>query len=209
LRIGAQTCQHLLTITRYAFLDRSPAYQVARPESPLSFVRNLTAYKAFDLLANPMRRIGLVPGTAIRSSARPPSYVRSILHHLWHFFLNFFIFDAASYLVFRLAPMTFGHPTLAVGGDFRRWCRELASQSGLPIPAIWLFWEICQIIKIGNGTCLAFHLFAIPALITGLYRPEEWPRLMHQPVKSSSLNELWGTRYHQVRRSTSSQFCPG
>lgn len=49
------------------------------------------------------------------------------------------------------------------------------------------------------GMSLVWHPAAILAIVSGIWIPEEWPKVMNKPWMSTSLNELWGKRYHQVR----------
>lgn len=33
---------------------------------------------------------------------------------------------------------------------------------------------------------------------SGIWLEEEWPKLLNRPYLSTSINEMWGKRYHQV-----------
>lgn len=37
-------------------------------------------------------------------------------------------------------------------------------------------------------------------IASGIWLPEEWPEIMDRPYLASSLNELWGKRWHQALR---------
>lgn len=51
-----------------------------------------------------------------------------------------------------------------------------------------------------HGTSGIMELFALVGVGSGLYNGEEWPKSFNEPLKSTSLNEFWGKRYHQLMR---------
>lgn len=46
--------------------------------------------------------------------------------------------------------------------------------------------------------CLGYHVMAFIGVAVLGESSSEWPRLMNQPWRSTSLLEFWGKRWHQV-----------
>lgn len=165
----------------------------------LNSIRRTTAFKALNLVFDKMRRVGLIPGTPLKPS--PPNrrfaYLRSVLFYLCAFFFQLLIFDALTYILYRVAPTSFGD-VYGAGGDFSAWCREQSFKTGAPVWSIWVFWSIYLLLVTRWGVGAEYYGLAFLTTGIGLYRPEEWPFAMDHPELSSSLNEFWGVRYHQV-----------
>lgn len=144
---------------------------------------------------NEYRHINMAPNPRLRPSSR--SYLRSSAHHLGWMGFHLVMLDLNTYVAYRLAPETFGSPHM-VGGDFSAWCGDLARVTGIPKPLVRLFWTLNLAHTNCQGLCCSWHILAVVGVATGVYLDEEWPKIMRKPFLSTSLNELWGTRYHQI-----------
>jgi hypothetical protein len=189
--------QNLATSTRYAFAYSPPKYNPL-PRQPLwPRLRNLTAFKALDLQLNDYRHINMPPNPPLRASTR--GCFRSVLYHFSWMFFHLLCLDLSTYPAFRLAPNTFGS-AFHVGGDFSQWCTDLAASSGIPRPFVWDFWMLILAMNTYQGMACIWHVVALVGVGSGAYLDEEWPKMMDKPWLSTSLNELWGRRYHQTLR---------
>ncbi|ORY31802.1 hypothetical protein BCR39DRAFT_525445 [Naematelia encephala] len=188
---------HTGPVTRYILARDPPSYRPAPPPL-LVRLRDTRLFKPFNFLASQMRHLGLVPGHPFPT--RPPRRfhtVRAVIEHLSSFFSYLLIFELGTYIAFRLAPDTIGSPNL-VGGDFAAWCRHLAIGWGVPVWSVWAFWTATLLVLTSSSTPSVYHLLAAVSIALGLYSPEEWPPMIKSPWKSTSINELWGKRHHQL-----------
>ena len=159
-------------------------------------LREYTAFKALELLLDEARHINMPPNPPIRAGR---SYLRAVLYHLAFAYIHLLFIDISTYPAYRLAPDSFGSPHL-VGGDFGRWCTDLASSTGIPRPMIWSLWALNIAMTVYQGMASVSHTTALVAIASGVYLDEEWPKVLRKPWLSTSLNELWSKRYHQTLR---------
>lgn len=85
-----------------------------------------------------------------------------------------------------------------MSADWDRGIATISDRSGLPlaivIPALILLGSVVTYL----GMSLVWHPVAMLCIGSGVWVPEEWPKVMDRPWMACSLNELWGKRYHQV-----------
>lgn len=145
----------------------------------------------------------------INTAPEPPlKRGRGYLSSLWHnFYLGFvylLLFDGFHIIVARLAPDTFGGCYMT-HADFVPWVQDLGKQAGLPWawPIIWTAFAWGYMIDNVAGMAMPYHFMAVIFIGIGYNIGEEWPDMHDGWWKATSLNEFWGTRYHQVRRLVS------
>ncbi|CAD6580694.1 MAG: hypothetical protein TREMPRED_002807 [Tremellales sp. Tagirdzhanova-0007] len=182
--------------TRYAFASSPPTHHPLPRQPRWASLRQHTAFKAVHNLINEYRHINEPPNPTLRITR---SYAQSMRHHLLYMQWHLFLMDLATYAAFRMAPETIGSPNL-VGGDVRQVCRDLAMTTGLPELLWWMFWTMISAMVNYQGMATIWHILSAIGIGSGLYLDEEWPKLMHKPWLSTSLNEFWGKRYHQILR---------
>jgi hypothetical protein len=107
--------------------------------------------------------------------------------------------DVSTYLPYRWDPKIFGSGYL-VKGDLTAWLNELSGQMGVPAILLRGVHALSMAATIYHGMMTGWHMFATVGCGLGVYLPEEWPMMMDKPWLSTSLNELWGKRFHQTLR---------
>jgi hypothetical protein len=144
---------------------------------------------AFDLFFN-LRGIGWSwsPKSTPRRSTAPesiPSVIAALLLHVT-------VYDTAQYLMQRVCP-TINNPT--GGGSFFD-----PNLSFFPRNALAAFAGICG----GVWTCSLVEMLYRFATLVGrvLFRQpaSNWPPVSHRPWLSTSVNEYWSVRWHQLFR---------
>lgn len=156
-----------------------------------------------------MRHVNLPPNPPLVASPKG-SYLHGLLKHMWGMYVHLIGLDLATYIPYRLAPKTFGsykalypsvRPDRSVPlGNFSGWCADLGAQWGIPAEAVRVLMTFLAGAAQGLGLCCTWHLCCVLYVGSGLWLEEECPRFWNQPWKSTSLNELWGQRYHQTLR---------
>ena len=119
---------------------------------------------------------------------------------------NLIIFDLASLPAQLVAPKTFGSP-YAVGGNYAAWCVELSKEWNVPVFVVKLFWTTCLFFLNSAGFVMCWDLLAMVSIASGIYLPEEWPAITHNIFGATSLNDLWGNRWHKIN-TVSAISCP-
>ncbi|ORX35112.1 hypothetical protein BD324DRAFT_652826 [Kockovaella imperatae] len=201
MRVGLTTMMFNIGAgTRWAFSPTPPRYHPLPRQVLWPRLRRSTAFKAFDLLLNESRHVNIAPfsGPLKRFPGRYVPLRRALTHWLF-FILNTMVFDLASYPAFLLAPKSFGSPN-GVGGDYHQWCETLSKQWGVPAFAVNMFWTLCLFVQETAGFVVVWDAIAFLGIATGVYIPEEWPRLTVNIFRATSLNDLWGKRWHQTNR---------
>lgn len=122
-----------------------------------------------------------------------------MLYHYSWFLIALFFTDLGCYLPWRLAPNTFGSLDY-IGGDYHAWVKHLAKESGVPELGVKLVLTIALSFCTHFGMTILFHGLALMGIGLGLHLPEEWPDITDKPILSTSLNDLWGKRWHQQMR---------
>ena len=183
----------------YHPLPRSPRYPAPRASRVFQTINlALNAFRQVNIvgLSPPLR---VYPSSSRRtlSSAR----TRAALHHLSWAVLGFVLIDLSSYIPFRLAPDTFGSSEY-VGGDYDAWVSELSTMGPFEVPVRVIRAGLAAAYGAQNhfGMTAPHHLLAFLGIVSGVWIPEEWPDLADWPLKATSLNELWGRRWHQLLR---------
>jgi hypothetical protein len=109
----------------------------------------------------------------------------------------YLIIDICSYPLYHFDPHNLGNP-FATSADWDKGIQTISATSGLPgwiiVPAL----SVSNAVEVYVGLLLVWRGVAVAALASGLWTPEEWPEIMDRPYVSSSMNEFWGRRYHQV-----------
>lgn len=184
----------------FAFAHGPPEYHPL-PRRPLfPSLRENTLFKAVHLLINTFRLTGIAPySQPLQADHRQYAQVRAIFYHLFGTFYSYFMHDLSCYMVMRLAPDTFGS-TKYVGGDYDRGCRDLGKEYGLPVLAIRVFFTASFAAQPHYGVKGFWHMMGFLGTLSGVYLPEEFPQPTQWPFLSTSLNELWGKRWHKMNQ---------
>lgn len=127
-------------------------------------------------------------------------YLRTTTSHLAHFILRLIIFDGLTLLIHRLDPLNLGR--VANPGEMRDWdagMQTIASKLDVPRFLVPVGFTLVSTIIIWAGVAVGWDQHAFYAVGSGIWSAEEWPAVMDKPWMSTSLNELWGRRYHTVR----------
>jgi hypothetical protein len=180
-----------------AFRDTPPEYHPLPAEPIFPKLRSSTAFKALDLLINSMRYINIKPNPILLPRTKPTW--RIVLKWTYQFLFYTTLYDIFSYPVLYFAPRTFGSPWL-IGGDYQSWVRDLSVQWRVPVWAVKLFWTVCVGFSNHVGFVAFWYLVAVLGVGSGIYLPEEWPRIDRHPIVADSLNDFWGVRYHTLHR---------
>jgi hypothetical protein len=83
--------------------------------------------------------------------------------------------------------------------DIAKFCEILASRYRLPVLAVRGGWMVCYVGTVFCGIQGGWEVIRGLGIGSGIWIEEEWPELMQRPYLSTSMIELWGRRYHQVR----------
>lgn len=101
----------------------------------------------------------------------------------------------------RLAPITFGS-TEFIGGDYNQWCRDLGAEYGIPTILVRIFFTGCFAALPHYGVKGFWHTVGFLGTVSGLYLPEEFPQVTDWPILATSLNDLWGRRWHKMNQAS-------
>ena len=186
---------HLSCATRWAVARSPPTYE-PRSETPYFHgIRDKRWFQAVSLMLNGHRHVGIRGHTPQQPQGK--SYIRYLLHHV-------------AWLMFHLVPMQeinaaiviLSTPLGHVGSDpdLLVLLNQIAGSTGIPA---WVWRLPCTFLLacwLHAVMALWYHGLALLGLLSGLWTGEEFPRLMDWPIKSDSLGELWGKRYHQWNR---------
>ena len=108
------------------------------------------------------------------------------------------LIDVSSYPLYHLDPSNLGNPLVAYS-DWDLGIQTISQSLGVPrwvtIPAVVMSYATTTYLMMS----LSCRLASILGIASGMWSAEEFPEMMDRPWVSSSLNELWGRRYHQVR----------
>lgn len=190
--------QDIASSISFALASKPPT--LPSPSNPyLRWLRSFSVIKSITLLISEST-LNIRPHTAPPHRFTWSLYFRGIAYHLSRLVLSYLITDLATYPLWRLAPHTFGSPPMQQR-DFHAWCAALSAQYGGPSWAWWVFWTWCLVIVTGSIVAMLPHLSALVFITIGFASPKEFPMVMHGPLLSSSFNEFWGKRYHQVSQA--------
>lgn len=183
---------------RWTFSPTRPSYHPLPNPPFFNSIRQTTAFKAFNLPLMEYRLHGLTQYSPPYTSSNA-RYLPTVLHHFSYFILRLFIFDALTLLVHILDPTNLGAILPRVTpGNWDQGMNTISTKTGVPV---WLVPSICTLVSTimtYAGVGVGWDQHAMLAVGSGLWAPEEWPKIMNQPWKSQSLNEVWGRRYHTV-----------
>ena len=182
-----------LRVFEWTFVKRPlRRYESSKRDQDAPIERRLSAstvfFDAFDLLANP-RGIGWSwsQNPFPRENTLPPSIALLFAKTL----LKMTVFDASQYIIQRACPVV---------DDPRGGSIFDPSLTFVPRTALAAFCGMCG----GAWTyALVDSLYHISTLIgrTVLHQPASaWPRLFHRPWMSTSVQEFWSFRWHQIVR---------
>jgi hypothetical protein len=114
------------------------------------------------------------------------------VHILWSIF-HALLLDAFTLPICILFPPSF--PTRAA---FRAHCSTLGLEWKLPYPVVIMLCAGLYGGTVYNGIMAGWCAAKAFGVGSAIWLEEEWPLLMDRPYLSTSLNEMWGKRYHQV-----------
>ncbi len=188
--------QDIASSIKFALASDPPA--LSSPSNPyLVRLRSFAPIKSITLLAS-HSTLNICPDTVPPHRLTWSLYFRGIAYHLSRLIFGYLISDLATYPLWRVAPNTFGSPPMQPR-DFHACVRpsahSMADRAGRG--------GVLDMVPHRNHG-LVYGYVAAPVGL-GLRRirvgqPEEFPKVMHGPLLSTSFNEFWGRKYHQVCR---------
>lgn len=184
---------------RWTFSPVRPAYHPLPRKVLFSRLRETTAFKVFNLPLTEFRLHGLTDHSPpYRSNQR--SYFDALRSHFGFWVLRLFIFDTLTLGLHLLDPGNLG-AIRSFGGPRRDWntsMETIAWKTG--VPRVIVPWAVTLqfIVVTCAGVALGHDQYTFLAVGSGIWADEEWPAVMNKPWMSTSLNELWGHKYHTV-----------
>nr|XP_031858051.1 uncharacterized protein CI109_006585 [Kwoniella shandongensis]KAA5525123.1 hypothetical protein CI109_006585 [Kwoniella shandongensis] len=175
--------------TRWAFSSPPDPHPLPRPP-PYTRLRASRIWRTFDLLVN-WRLINLPPSPPLPRSSR---IYLSFLHY--HFFYLLYHVIASDILTYPSLRLMVDYPS----ASYTAFRLAVAHQYDVPKIGVDALIAISQGVATYHGLCLAWHLFALLGIGSGLWIGEEWPKISNKPHLATSLNEFWGRRWHQLLR---------
>ena len=157
---------------------------------------NNIALDATDLCFN-LRGVGWSWSKGLkiaRESRNTASRPKFLLTTFLHFLFYITLFDLAHFIVVSFDPHNLGSPTGISIFD-------------PSLPPIQRYFRSSLITFIAGLTIYyaiqaIFFLCSLPAVAIFRQSPALWPPLFHKPWFSTSLNQLWSSRWHQVFRDS-------
>lgn len=169
--------QNLTAAGQFAFWADPPVYPPLPVEPPLSRLRHSTPFKAFNLILDANRLTTLQPIT------RPHvPYLQAVARHFGAAAIHSLMVDLNTFPLYHLGVDSH-HPVLGL----QTWLGSV-------------YWPLMIGFNMYQGTAVILEATAGVFVLLGLYTGEEWIKFFHNPFVSSSLNEIWGKRYHSLMR---------
>ncbi|ORX35132.1 hypothetical protein BD324DRAFT_633989 [Kockovaella imperatae] len=183
--------------TRWALSDLPPDYQPTTEPSPFPTIRQSTAYKALSMMLNVHRHVGIKGFIPLRSQGK--TRLQYIRHHFIRVIISRQLWTEFVYLVYLFSGATY---SAAPATDLYTRMQDFQRHSGIPPAITRTLFAVNIMIMIKLGLEIVWHASAVLMIGSGLWNGEEFPRLINSPLKSTSLTEFWGKRYHQLNRDT-------
>ncbi|KAK4689182.1 hypothetical protein P7C73_g941, partial [Tremellales sp. Uapishka_1] len=189
--------KHMACSMRWAFSTHPPLYHPLPTPQYYPSLRSSRPFKALNLLLNEPRLLGIAPYSPPFPTARKP-YRDHLEHHFVRALTGVSCIALLALPFYLWHPLALGAPTVTMSHS--AWCADLATRFGMSYYLV----KALALGQVASLVCLSlasqWHLLALIGIASGIWRGEEWVQFMDQPWRSTSLNELWGRRYHQTLR---------